>query len=76
MRGCLTAQSQPEDKEEAERNPSVLQQELQPDTTEGEDIAKYDLDVDYQQSEPKNEAVAQEKKEENSHAEYAKMEIS
>ena len=47
--GCLTAWSQLKRAEEPETNPSVPQQEVQPDATEG---------VDYEGSEPKNEPVA------------------
>ena len=61
--------------EEPETNVSVPRQELQPDVIDGKVIADYDLDVNYEGSEPKNESVAQEKKEENSDAEYANMEI-
>ena len=42
-----------------ERDP---QQEVQPDATEGKDIADYNLDVDYVGSEPKVESVAQDER--------------
>ena len=40
-------------------------QDDQSDTTEGEDIADYDLDIDYEGSEPKVEPVAQVEREVN-----------
>ena len=55
VRGCPTAQSQPESGKEPETNPSVLQQEKHPDATEGKVIADYNLDIYYKGSEPKNE---------------------
>ena len=39
--------SQPEGAEEPETNPSVPQQEEQPDTTDGKVIADYKLDIGY-----------------------------
>ena len=75
MRGCPTARLQLEDDEEPETNPSVPHQEVQPDAAGGKVIADYNLDIDYEGSEPKNEPVAQEEKEENSNAEYENMEI-
>ena len=62
----------PEGAEEPDINP---QQEEQPDATEGNVVADYNLDVDYEGSEPKNEPVTQEEVEKNSNAEYAKMEV-
>ena len=56
-------------------NASVPQQEVQSDATEDEVIADYDPDVDYEGSEPDNKPVDQKNNEENSKAEYAKMEI-
>ena len=52
------------------------QQEEQPDTPEGKVIADYNLDIDYEGSEPKVESVAQDEREVDSDAEYAKMEMS
>ena len=75
VRGCPTARSQQESAEEPETNLSVPQQEEHPDTVEDRDITDYDLDIDYEGSEPKNEQVAQEQKEEDPEAEYAKMEL-
>ena len=71
MRGCLTPQP-PKGTEEPDIDPF---QEEQPDATEGKVIADYDLDVDYEGLEPENKPVAQAEVEENSNAEYAKMEI-
>ena len=61
--------------EEPETNISVHQQEGQEDATQGEVIADYELDVDYkpEASDPDFEAVHEE--EENSDAEYVKMEL-
>ena len=59
VRGCPTARSQQEGIEEPERDP---QQEDQPDATGGEDIADYDLDVDYEGSEPEVKQSAQEQR--------------
>ena len=75
MRGCTTAWSQQEGTEELKTNPIVPEKEEQADAIEGEDIADYNPDVDYEGSESKIEPVAQEEKEENSDAEYANMEI-
>ena len=47
VRGCPTAQLQPEGTEEPQTNTSVPQQERQADATEGKVIADYKLDVDY-----------------------------
>ena len=67
MRGCLTAQYQPEGAEVPETNPSVTKHEVPVD---------YDLDVEFEWSKSKNEPVAQKEKEENSDTEYANMEIT
>ena len=56
VRGCPTTRPQQEGTEEPERDP---QQEDQSDATEGEDIADYNPDVDYEGSEPKVELVPQ-----------------
>ena len=72
VRGCLTARSQQEGTEEPERD---SQQEDQPDATKGKDIADYNLDVDYEGSEPKFDQSAQEKREIDPDAEHANMEI-
>ena len=71
VRGCLTPQP-PEDASEPEENPSVPQQEELPDTAEGEVLVDYYPDVG---SEPENEPVAQDEKEENSNTEYSNMGI-
>ena len=63
MRGHLTAPLQPEGTEEPETNPSVSQWEEQPHTAEGKVIVDYDLYIDYDESEPKNEPVTQKEKE-------------
>ena len=75
VRGCLTACSQSEDAKEPETNPSVPQQEEHPDATEGKVMVDYNPNIDYYLSEPRNEPVAQEEKEENSDAEHGNMEI-
>ena len=62
VRGHLMPWSQQEDAEEPETNLSVPQQEEQPDAAEGEIIADYNPDVDYEGLEPTNEPVAQEEK--------------
>ena len=62
MRGCLTDWSQPEGAEEPEINISVSQQEEQLDVTEGKVIAEYGPAVDYEETEPKIEPNAQEKR--------------
>ena len=72
VRRCPTAKSQQEGIEEPERD---TQQEDQPDTTEGEDIADYNLDIDYEGSEPEIKPSAQEQKEVDPDAEHAEMEI-
>ena len=56
LRGCPTARLQQEGAEEPERDPYHGEQ---PDATEGKEIADYDLDVDYEGSEPKVEPDAQ-----------------
>ena len=66
---------QPKGTEEPEKNPSVPQQEEQPDATEGKVIVDYILDVDYEGSETKNATVALEEEEENSVTEYVCIEI-
>ena len=72
VRGHPTARSQQEGIEEPERDP---QQEDQPDATGGKDIADYDLDVDYEGSEPKAKQSAQEQREVDPDAEFVEMEI-
>ena len=69
VRGCPTARLQPEGKDKPETNLSVPQQEEHPDATEGRDIADYNLDIADEGSEPENEPVAQEQKEEDPDAE-------
>ena len=61
VRGCPTPWSQQKGTE-TESNPSVPQQKEQPDAAEDEDIVDYDLDIDYEGSEPENEQAAQEEK--------------
>ena len=68
VRGCLKPWSQQEGTE-PESNPSVPLQEDQRDTTEGEVIVDYDLDMDYERSEHKNEQGAPEENEEDPDAE-------
>ena len=48
MRRCPTTQLQPKSTEEPETNHSDLQQEEQPDATEGKVIVDSSLDVDYE----------------------------
>ena len=71
-RGCLITSSQQEGEEEPDRE---SQQEGQLDATGGKDIADYDLDIDYEGSEPKFQPVTQVEREADPDAEYAKMEI-
>ena len=63
-------QSQQEGTNEPETNPNVPHQEEQPDATEGEVIADYNPDVDQEGSEPENEQVPKEQKEEDPDATY------
>ena len=72
VRGRPTARLQKEGTEEPEQDP---QQEDKPDAAEDKHIVDYDLDVDYEGSEPKVEPVAQEQSEVYPDTEYAKMEI-
>ena len=74
VRGCPTPQPL-EGTGEPETNSSAPQQEEQSDAAEGKVIVDCNLDVDYEGSEPENESVAQEKKEESYNAEYANMDI-
>ena len=69
VRRCPTDRSQHEETEEPERDP---QQEKPPDATEGKDVVDYDPDVDYEWSELENELVAQDQREVDPNAEYAK----
>ena len=62
VRGCPMPWSKQGYEEEPESNPSIPQQRRQPDTTEGEVTVDYDLDVDYEGSEPKKEPIVQEEK--------------
>ena len=75
IRGCLILQLQPEGTEEPQTNISIPQQERQLDAAEGKVVADYELDINYQSEgwDPEIEAVHD--KEENSDAEYAKMEL-
>ena len=70
VRGCPTARLQQEDADKPERYP---QQREQPDTTEDKDIADYDLDVNYEGSEPKVETDVHEQREVDLDAENVKM---
>ena len=72
VRGCPTVRPQQEGAEEPEQD---TQQEDQPYVTEGKDRADYNLDVDYDGSEPKVEPVTQVEMEVNSDAEYANLGI-
>ena len=69
--------SQQEGAEEPETNPSVLQQEEQADTTEGEVIADCKPVIDYypERSDPETEPVNCIEEAVNSTAEYVKIEI-
>ena len=49
------------------------QQEGHPDAIEGRDIADYNLDIDYEGSEPKVDPFAQEQRKVDPDAGYAKM---
>ena len=71
MRGHSTAPLQPDGREGPQTSASVPLQEVQLDAAESKVIADYDLDIDYEGSEPKIEPVTQEEKEENSNTEYA-----
>ena len=51
VRGCPTPQP-PEGTGKPEKNLSVPQQEEQPDAAEGKVIVDYNLDIDYEGSEP------------------------
>ena len=73
--GCPISWPQQEDTEELETNHIVPQQEEQLDAAEGKVIADYDLDIDYEGSEPKNEPVTQEEKDKDPNAECASMKI-
>ena len=72
VRGHPTARLQTEGAEEPEWDP---QQEDQSDATVGKDIADYNLDIDYEGSEPKAKPVTQDKSKVNPDAEYANIEI-
>ena len=72
VRGHLIPRLQLEGVTEPKRDP---QQEEQPDTAEGEVIADYNLDADYERSEPKVEPDAPEQKEEDPNAKYANMKM-
>ena len=75
VRVCPTPQTQQEDAGEPETNVSFPQQEGQADATRGEDIADYDLEVDFELegSDPDIKAVNEE--EETSDPEHAKMQL-
>ena len=73
VRGFSTAWLQPEGTGEPETNPTNPWQR----NSQFPYMPKscYNLDIDYEGSESKNEPFAQEEKEENSDAKYSKMEI-
>ena len=75
MRGHPTTWPQSGGKVEPETKLNVPQQEGHPDTTEGGDIADYDMDIYYEVSEPDNEQAAQKQREVDPNEEYAKMEM-
>ena len=72
VRGHPTARSQKGGTVEPERDP---QQEEQSNATECKDIADYNLDVDYEGSEPEVEPDTQEQREIHSDTDYVKMEM-
>ena len=47
-------------------NSLIATRRMQPDTTECKVMVDYNLDIEYEGSEPNNEPVAQEEKDENS----------
>ena len=71
MDGNPAAWSQQEGAEEPKTNPSVPQQEEQPDVIEDEVIVDYDPDVDYEGSGLKIQPDVQKEKEENSDVEHS-----
>ena len=75
VKGCPLSQPQQEGAEGPETNLTVPQQEEQPDATKGKVIADYDPDKDFEGSNPINEPVAQEEKEEDPNAENVNLEI-
>ena len=70
VRGCSTAQSQPEGTDKLETIPIGTQQKEQTDTIEGEVIADYEPELEYEleESDPENKPDAQEE-EDKSNAE-------
>ena len=70
VRRCPTARSQQEGVEEPGRDP---QQEDQPGNTGGKAILGYNLDVDFEGSEPKVDQSAQEQREVDPDTENANM---
>ena len=72
VRECPTARSQQDGIEELERDPL---QEDQQDATGGKDIAEYNLDIDYEGSEPEVKQSAKEQSKVELDAEFAEMEI-
>ena len=75
MRGCFTPRLQQGGTEEPETNPSLPQQEEQPDATECKLVADYNLDVDYEPEGSVSYIKAVDEEEANSNAEYAKIEL-
>ena len=77
IRGCLTAWSQPERTGEPEITPSFPQQEEESGAINGEVVADYKSDVDYEPegSDPEIKPVNHIQEKEDPEAEYAKMEI-
>ena len=76
VRGCLVPWPQQGGTEEPQINISVPQQEGQAEATGGKVVADYNLDVDYKPEGSDLEIKAvDDKEEENSDAEYAKMQL-
>ena len=71
VRGCPTARLQ-QCAEEHERDP---QQVEQPEAAEDDDIADYDMDIDYEGSESEVEQDTHKQREDDPDAAYAKMEM-
>ena len=76
FRGYLTTWLQSKGKVKPSTILNAPQQKGHPVTTVGRDITDYDLDIGYEGSEPKVEQVAQEQREVDPDAQYAKIEMS
>ena len=74
-KGYPTPHSQQEATVELETNVSVPQQGGQADVTRGGEVVDYDPDVDYEPEGSDPDIKEVNEKEENSDAEYAKMEL-